>query len=99
MKVSKIRLILGMFVVTAILSSCITMASHVFAVRKQLCEFDEHFSVTLGHGLEVELKEPVLLDSEVFLMVGAKPTTTVITADGMTASYVFEQLLTVSFCP
>ena len=70
------------------------MASHVFAVRKQLCEFDEHFSVTLGHGLEVELKEPVLLDSEVFLMVGAKPTTTVITTDGMTASYVFEQLRT-----
>lgn len=53
---------------------------------------NENFSVSLDHGVEVNLNEPVLLESEVFLMVGATPTTRVITADGMTASYVFEQL-------
>jgi hypothetical protein len=61
-------------------------------MREQMCEFDEYFSVGLDHGVEVKLHEPVLLESEVFLMVGASPTTRVITADGMTASYIFEQL-------
>jgi hypothetical protein len=94
MKNSKIRLFFGVLVVTAVLSSCISMTSHLLTVRKQLCEFDENFSVVLDRGVEVKLHEPVLRDSEVFLMVGAPPTTKVITADGMTASYVFEQLLT-----
>ena len=94
MKNSKIRLFFGVLVVTAVLSSCISMTSHLLTVRKQLCEFDENFSVVLDRGVEVTLHEPVLRDSEVFLMVGAKPTSRVITADGMTASYVFEQLQT-----
>jgi hypothetical protein len=92
MKFSKIRLFFGMFVVTTVLSSCVTMASHLFTMREQMCEFDEYFSVSLDHGVEVKLNEPVLLENEVFLVVGATPTTRVITADGMTASYVFEQL-------
>jgi hypothetical protein len=92
MKISKIRIFFGMLVVTIVLSSCVTLTSHLFTVREQMCEFDEYFSVSLNHGAEVKLNEPVLLESEVFLMVGATPTTRVITADGMTASYVFEQL-------
>jgi hypothetical protein len=94
MKNSKIRLSIGMLVITAVLSSCISMTSHLLTVRKQLCEFDENFSVVLDRGVEVKLYEPVLRDREVFLMVGATPTSRVITADGMTASYVFEQLQT-----
>jgi hypothetical protein len=94
MKISKIRLFFVMLVVTTVLSSCITMTSHLFTIRKQMCEFDEYFSVSLDRGLEVQLNEPVLLEREVFLMVGATPTTRIITADGMTASYVFEQLQT-----
>jgi hypothetical protein len=96
MKISKIRLFFVMFVVTTVLSSCVTMVSHMFAMREQVCEFDEYFSVSLDHGVEVELSEPVLLESEVFLMLGAAPTTRVVTADGMTASYTFEQLQTAS---
>jgi hypothetical protein len=86
------RLFFGMFVVTFVLSGCITMTSHLYAVRKQVCEFDEYFSVSLDRRVEVKLHEPVLLENEVFLMVGAAPTSRVITADGMTASYIFEQL-------
>jgi hypothetical protein len=94
MKISKIRLFLGMLVVTTVLSGCITMTSHLFAVRKQVCEFDEYFSVGLDQGVEVKLHKPVLLEREVLLMVGATPTSRVVTADGMTASYIFEQVQT-----
>jgi len=94
MKNSKIRLFFGVLAVTAVLSGCISMTSHLFTMRKQLCEFDENFTVALNRGVEVTMSEPVLLDSEVFLIVGATPTNRVITADGMTASYVFEQLQT-----
>ncbi len=94
MKISKIRLFFGMLVVTTMLSGCITITSHLFTVRKQLCEFDEYFSVSLERGLEVKLNEPVLLEREVFLMVGAAPTSKVVTVDGMTASYIFEQVQT-----
>jgi len=99
MKISKIRLFLVMFLVTTVLSSCVTLASHLFTMREQVCEFDEYFSVSLDHGVEVKLNEPVLLESEVLLMVGATPTTRVITADGMTASYIFEQLQAVTQSP
>ncbi len=84
-----------MLVVTTMLSGCITITSHLFTVRKQLCEFDEYFSVSLERGLEVKLNEPVLLEREVFLMVGAAPTSKVVTVDGMTASYIFEQVQTI----
>jgi hypothetical protein len=94
MKISKIRLFLGIILVTSVLSGCITMTSHLFTVRKQMCEFDEYFSVSLGQGVEVKLNEPVLLESEVFLMVGAAPTSKLVTADGMTAIYIFEQVQT-----
>jgi hypothetical protein len=94
MKISKIRLFIGVILVTSVLSGCITMTSHLFAVRKQVCEFDEYFSVGLDQGVEVKLHKPVFLESEVLLMVGAAPTRRVVTADGMTASYIFEQVQT-----
>jgi hypothetical protein len=92
MKISKLRLFFVMFVATTVLSSCVTMVSHMFTMREQACEFDEYFSVSLDHGVDVKLNQPVLLESEVLLMVGATPTNRVITAEGMTASYIFEQL-------
>jgi hypothetical protein len=94
MKILKTHLLLGMMLVTIVLSGCITMASHLFTLRSQLCEFDDYFKVSLDQGVNVKLNQPVLLEREVFLMVGASPTSRVITADGMTASYVFEQLQT-----
>jgi hypothetical protein len=42
--------------------------------------------VGLDRGVEVNLHKSVLLESEVLLMVGAAPTSRVITADGMTAT-------------
>jgi hypothetical protein len=100
MKISKIRLFLGMIIITVVVSGCITMTSHLFAVRKQVCEFDEYFSVNLDkEGVEVKLNEPVLLEREVLLMVGAAPTSRVVTANGMTASYIFEQVRTTTENP
>ena len=49
--------------------------------------------------MEVNLHKSVLLESEVLLMVGAAPTSRVVTADGMTASYIFEQVQTVTENP
>ena len=54
----------------------------------------EYFSVGLDRGVAVNLHKSVLLENEVLLMVGAAPTSRVVTADGMTASYIFEQVQT-----
>lgn len=68
------------------------MTSHLFTVRKQACEFDSYFSVKFDQSFEVTLKEPVLSDKDVFFLIGAPPTNQSVTAEGMIASYVFEQI-------
>jgi hypothetical protein len=74
------------------LSGCMGVTSHLFSIRKQACEFDSYFSVEFDQSVEVALKEPVLSDRDVFMLIGAPPTSKSLTTEGMIASYVFEQI-------
>ena len=81
-----------MLVFTVILSGCVTMAGRLFTVRGQMCEFDDHFSIQVDRQIEITLHEPVLLESDVYLVMDAKPTSRLESAEGVVASYVFSQL-------
>ena len=45
-----------------------------------------------GSKLTVQLMEPVLLESDIYMLIGASPTTRIETADRVVAGFVFEQL-------
>ena len=92
MKISKYYALLWLLFSAVFLSSCVSMTSHLFTVRKQACEFDSYFSVEFDQSVEVALKEPVLSDRDVFMLIGAPPTSKSLTTEGMIASYVFEQI-------
>ena len=92
MKISKSYLLLWLLFSAVILSGCMKMTSHLFAVREQVCEFDSYFSVEIDQSVEVALSEPVLSDKDVFMLIGAPPTSKNVTTEGMIASYVFEQI-------
>lgn len=80
-----------MLIFVVILSSCVTTASHLYTVRKQVCEFDGHFSVQYDRRIVVGMKEPVLSERDVVLLIGAPPTDRIETAEGLVARYVFVQ--------
>ena len=82
----------SMLFITVILSGCLNMAGRLFTVREQMCEFDDYFSIQIDQGVEITLFEPVLLEKDVYLMMGAKPTSRFEFAEGVVASYVFAQL-------
>ena len=92
MKISKYHPLLWLLFSAIFLSSCVSMTSHLFTVRKQACEFDSYFSVTFDQSVEVALKEPVLSDRDVFMLIGATPTSKSVTTEGMIASFIFEQI-------
>jgi hypothetical protein len=74
------------------LSGCMGVTSHLFSIRRQVCEFDSYFKVEFDQSVEVALNEPVLSDKDVFLLIGAPPTRKSLTTEGMIASYIFEQI-------
>lgn len=92
MKISETRTLILALLSAVILSGCMTMASHLFTLREQVCEFDKYFSVQFDRGVEVTLEEPVLLESELLFLMGAPPTNRMVSPEGMVASYVFEQI-------
>lgn len=69
-----------------------TTAGRLFAVRGQMCAFDDYFSIQINQGVVVTLFEPVLLESDLYLLMGAEPTSRVESVEGVVASYVFTQL-------
>lgn len=92
MKVLRIYLLTSMLFTLVMLSACVTTASHLYTVRKQVCEFNEFFSVEFDRSVEVEMKEPVLTERDVVLLIGAPPTSRVENAEGVVASYLFKQI-------
>ena len=81
-----------MLFITVILSGCLSMAGRLFTVREQMCEFDDYFSIQIDQGVEITLFEPVLLEKDVYLMMDARPTSRLESAEGVVSSYVFTQL-------
>ncbi len=79
------------FLGTLILSSC-SITERLFSIRGQMCEFEEYVVLNIDQHVEVVLHEPVLLESDIYLLMDALPTARSNTSDGVVASYVFEQL-------
>jgi len=90
--IARFRALIIVLLIVVVLSSCMRMTSHLFTVRKQVCEFDDNFSVQFNQRVEVKMKNPVLLEREALMLIGAPPTYRTVTAEGMTARYVFEQI-------
>jgi len=37
-------------------------------LREQMCGFDDYFNIDIGQNVEITLYEPVLLESDVYLL-------------------------------
>ena len=92
MKKANYRMFFSMLFITVILSGCLNMAARMFTVREQMCEFDDYFNIQIEQAVKITLLEPVLLEKDVYLVMDAKPTRRIESAEGVTASYVFTQL-------
>ena len=68
------------------------MTERLFTIRSQMCEFDEFVVLSIDQQLEVALREPVLLERDIYLLMDALPTTRASSPEGAVASYVFEQV-------
>jgi len=84
----KTALLIGLL--TIVLSGC--FSGRLLSVKEQMCDFDNYVQVDFGTRLKVQLQEPVLLEKDVYIMMGASPTTRVETTDRVVASFVFELL-------
>ena len=91
MKLSKIRILLLVLCATLILTGC-SITGRLFTIRGQMCEFDEFVVLSMDQQLEVALREPVLLERDIYLLMDALPTTRVSFPEGVVAGYVFEQV-------
>lgn len=76
---------------TLFLSSC-SVTERLFSIRDQMCEFDEYVVLSFDQRVEVVLRKPVLLESDIYLLMDALPTTWDNSAGEVVANYVFEQL-------
>jgi hypothetical protein len=94
MNKSKLRVFIWLCCFTVIFSSCTTMTGRLLTIRGQACEFDDYVSVHIDQGVEVSLREPVMMESDIAVLMGSSPTSRVESTDGVIASYVFEQIQT-----
>lgn len=96
---SKLHALICLSCISLIVSSCTTMTGRLLTIRGQACEFDDYVSVHVDQGVEISLHEPVMMESDISLLVGAPPTHRIESVDGVIASYVFEQIQTETEAP
>ena len=73
-----------------VLSGC--FSGRLLSVKQQMCDYGDYVYVDFGSKLTVQLTEPVLLESDIYMLMGTSPTTRTETADRVVAGFVFEQL-------
>jgi hypothetical protein len=84
----RLALLSGLFAL--VLSGC--FSGRLLSVKEQMCEYGDYVHVDFGSQVSVKLTEPVLLESDIYMLMGASPTTRTETADRVLAGFVFEQL-------
>jgi hypothetical protein len=84
------RLALLSGILTLVLSGC--FSGRLLSIKEQMCDYGDYVHVDFGSQLNVQLTEPVLLESDIYMLLGASPTTRTETADRVVAGFVFEQL-------
>ena len=60
-------------------------------VKAQACEFDQNFELQFGESLAVHFNEPVLLERDIVLIIGAEPTLRQETQDRLLLTYQIEE--------
>lgn len=63
----------------------------LFEVKAQACEFDQNFEFQFGESLAVHFKKPILLESDIVLILGAEPTLREETQDRLLLTYQIEE--------
>lgn len=71
------------------LSGC--LFDRVLEVKNQACDFEGNFDLQFTDNPAIDLRTPVLLDSDVEWIVGAQPTARTATEEGIRLSYVIEE--------
>ena len=82
----------SMLFITVSLSGCLNMAGRMFTLREQMCEFDGNFNIQIDQTVKITLLEPILLEKDVYMIMDAKPTSRLESAEHVVVSYVFTQL-------
>lgn len=90
-KIPKFKLLVLVIILPVSLTACMGITGRLFTVREQLCGTDDYLSVQLDQEVKITLREPVLLERDVYLLMDALPTTRIEDSRTMVASYVFEQ--------
>jgi len=67
-----LRLIL-LLVLGSQLSGC--LLTRVYAFKSQFCDYQANFTLLVDDGVTLQIHKPVLLDSDVVWLLGARPTT------------------------
>ena len=89
---SKIRSVILLILLTfsVLLQGC--FLDRLITLRSQTCSFDEYFAITLGRNVELEFRDPVLLEKDMDLIWGAPPTAISRSETGSTMRYLFQRV-------
>ncbi len=94
MKNTKFRVPVLMVLLTVFLAGCVGMFGRLLSVHEQMCNFDEHVSIEINQDISVALRKPVLLESDVYQLLDAMPTSRVASEEVIIGTYQFEQVQT-----
>jgi len=84
------RALVGLLLCSLFTAGC--SLNRAFEVKNQFCDFDAHFSWSVGDQLEFVFSQPVIRDSDVQFLIGYPPTEVLVGAEGETHRYVVEKV-------
>ena len=68
------------------------LVNRMATVKNQFCEFDSNFTLSIDESMDFNLHQPVLLDSDLIWLAGAKPTSTKSDQKQMRMTYTIEKI-------
>jgi len=72
------------------------LLTRVYAFKEQFCDYQKNFSLQVGDGISLRMLDPVLYDSDVIWLLGAKPTRETTRGDRKEMVFVVEKDIEVS---
>ena len=87
---SQFRVWLALLLISPLLSG--RVLDRFLLAREQMCDVEKYVSIETGNSVSLVLKEPVLLERDLYMIMDAQPTEKLETQDGVVINYVFEQL-------
>ena len=68
------------------------LMTRVTTVKNQFCEFDSNFTFSIDESIYFDLHQPILLESDLIWLAGAKPTSTESDEQQMLMTYTIEKV-------